>query len=93
MLSAASGPQPRTGCRNGVRPARPVGPGRLKDGSRTAEELAATVGVAAGPLYRVLRALTGIGVFAREADGRFRLNPLAEPLLATGRHRPTDYRD
>ena len=56
----------------------------LKDGPRTAEELAATAGVAPRPLYRVLRALAGLGVFAHEADGRFRLNPLAEPLREGG---------
>jgi O-methyltransferase domain/Dimerisation domain len=52
----------------------------LEDGPRTAEELAATAGVASRPLYRVLRALVGVGVFARDSDGRFRLNPLADPL-------------
>jgi O-methyltransferase domain/Dimerisation domain len=57
---------------------------RLADGPRAAEELAAAAGVTAGPLYRLLRALAGVGVFAREADGRFRLNPLAEPLCAGG---------
>src|SRR5262249_5760616 len=56
----------------------------LKDGPRTAEELAATAGVAPRPLYRVLRALAGLGVFAHEADGRFRLNPPAEPLREGG---------
>jgi hypothetical protein len=40
--------------------------------------------VAPRPLYRVLRALAGVGVFALEADGRLRLNPLAEPLLEGG---------
>src|ERR1700681_1921771 len=43
----------------------------LKDGPRAAEELAAAAGVASGPLYRVLRALAGVGVFAQLADGRF----------------------
>jgi hypothetical protein len=57
---------------------------RLKDGPQTAEELAAAAGVASGPLYRVLRALAGVGVFAQQADGRFRLNPLAEPLREGG---------
>ena len=57
---------------------------RLKDGSRAAEELAAAVGVAPRPLYRVLRALAGVGVFAQQADGRFRLNPLAGPLRGGG---------
>ena len=56
----------------------------LKDGPRTAEELATAAGVAPGPLYRVLRALAGLGVFAHEADGRFRLHPLAEPLREGG---------
>ena len=56
----------------------------LKDGPRTAEELAATAGVVPRPLYRVLRALAGLGVFGHEADGRFRLNPLAEPLREGG---------
>jgi hypothetical protein len=56
----------------------------LRDGPRTAEELAAEAGVAAGPLYRLLRALAGVGVFTRDADGRFRLNPLAEPLREGG---------
>jgi hypothetical protein len=57
---------------------------RLADGPRVAEDLAAEAGVAPRPLYRVLRALAGVGVFAQEADGRFRLNPLAGPLRAGG---------
>jgi O-methyltransferase domain/Dimerisation domain len=57
---------------------------RLKDGPRTAEELAAVAGVAPGPLYRLLRALAGVGVFAQQDGGRFRLNPLAEPLREGG---------
>jgi hypothetical protein len=56
----------------------------LKDGPRAADELAAIAGVAARPLYRVLRALAGVGVFAQQADGCFRLNLLAEPLRAGG---------
>ena len=56
----------------------------LADGPRAAEELAATAGVAPRPLYRLLRALAGVGVFARQADGRFRLNPRAEPLREGG---------
>jgi hypothetical protein len=57
---------------------------RLADGPRAAEELAAAAGVAPGPLYRLLRALAGVGVFDREADGRFRLNPLAKLLREDG---------
>src|SRR5882762_11300129 len=56
----------------------------LEDGPRSAEELAKAAGVAPQPLYRLLRALAGVGVFARDADGRFRLNPLAEPLREGG---------
>jgi O-methyltransferase domain/Dimerisation domain len=57
---------------------------QLKDGPRSAEVLAAAAGVAPRPLYRVLRALAGVGVFAQQADGRFRLNPLADPLRGGG---------
>jgi hypothetical protein len=57
---------------------------QMKDGTRTAAELATATGVASGPLYRVLRALASVGVFAQEADGRFRLNALAEPLREGG---------
>jgi hypothetical protein len=39
---------------------------RLADGPRSAEDLAAEVGVAPRPLYRLLRALAGVGVFAQE---------------------------
>src|ERR1700756_207232 len=56
----------------------------LKDGPQAAEELAAAAGGAPRPLYRVLRALAAVGVFAQETDGRFRLNPLAEPLREGG---------
>jgi hypothetical protein len=56
----------------------------LADGPRPAEGLAQAAGVAPRPLYRLLRALAGVGVFARDADGRFRLNPLAEPLREGG---------
>jgi len=51
---------------------------RLADGPRAAEELAAAAGVAPRPLFRVLRALAGLGIFAQQADGRFRLTPLAD---------------
>jgi hypothetical protein len=52
----------------------------LKDGPRSAEELAQSLGVHARSLYRLLRALAGAGVFAEEADRRFRLTPLSELL-------------
>jgi O-methyltransferase domain/Dimerisation domain len=56
----------------------------LAAGPRSAEELAEAAGVATRPLYRLLRALAGVGVFAQDGDGRFRLNPLAEPLREGG---------
>ena len=47
---------------------------------RTVEEIAAATGAVPRHLYRLLRALAGLGVFAETADGRFTLTPLAEPL-------------
>lgn len=52
----------------------------LRDGPKTAEELAATTGAHPQALYRLLRALASVGVFAEEEDGRFRLTRLAEGL-------------
>jgi hypothetical protein len=56
----------------------------LADSPRSADELAAAAGVTPRPLYRLLRALAGVGVFAQEADGRFRISSLAEPLREDG---------
>jgi hypothetical protein len=53
---------------------------RLADGPRTPAELARDCGVLERPLYRMLRALAGEGVFAENQDGRFSLTPLAELL-------------
>src|SRR5262245_60713533 len=52
----------------------------LKDGRRTAQELAQATGTNPGALYRLLRALASIGIFA-EDQGHFSLTPLAECLL------------
>ena len=54
----------------------------LKDGPRNADELAEATGTHAPTLYRLLRALASVGVFAEsnEHDGRFGLTPLAEYL-------------
>ena len=54
----------------------------LAGGSRTAAELASACGVLERPLYRMLRALAGEGVFVENNDGRFALTPLAELLRA-----------
>jgi SAM-dependent methyltransferase len=54
----------------------------LADGPRTVAELAHAAGAHAPSLSRLLRALAGLGVFAQEADERFRLTPLAQLLRA-----------
>jgi ubiquinone/menaquinone biosynthesis C-methylase UbiE len=52
----------------------------LKDGPRTSAELAAATGTDAPSLYRVMRALASIQVFAEDRNGRFSLTPMAESL-------------
>jgi hypothetical protein len=52
----------------------------LKHGPRTVEELAAAAEVQAPALYRVLRALASVGIFAEAKDKRFKLTPLAVTL-------------
>ncbi len=52
----------------------------LENGPRTAGQLASAAGVRASELYRVLRALASIGVFAETKNGRFKLTPLAATL-------------
>lgn len=53
---------------------------RLAESPRTADELAAATGMNGRALYRILRALASVGVFAERPDGRFELTPLAETL-------------
>jgi hypothetical protein len=52
----------------------------LRDGPRTVAELATTTGTHEDSLYRVLRALSELGLFAEEPAGTFRLNDAAAPL-------------
>jgi O-methyltransferase domain len=52
----------------------------LKDGPLATETLAVAAGVHAPSLYRVLRTLASVGIFAEGADGRFDLTPRAAPL-------------
>lgn len=52
----------------------------LHDQPQSAEELAGATGTHAPSLYRVLRALASVGVFAQDSDNRFRLTPLSETL-------------
>jgi hypothetical protein len=53
----------------------------LRHNARSCAELAPMLGVHAGALYRLLRGLASVGVFAEEAGGRFALTPLAALLL------------
>ena len=52
----------------------------LKDGPKSAQALAQATGTNPRALYRLLRALASISIFAEE-EGRFSLTPLAECLL------------
>jgi hypothetical protein len=52
----------------------------LADGPRTPEDLARQTGTHDRSLFRLLRALASVGVFAEDEQGRFRLTPLAEQL-------------
>ncbi len=52
----------------------------LKDGPRSAEQLASVTHVHAPSLYRLLRALASVGVFADDGANKFSLTPLAECL-------------
>jgi O-methyltransferase domain/Dimerisation domain len=52
----------------------------LEAGPMSTEELAQSTHTHAPSLYRLLRALSSVGVFAEGADGRFGLTPLAEHL-------------
>jgi len=54
----------------------------LKDGPKSSDELAEATSTHAPTLYRLLRALASVGVFAEESDGRFGMTPLAEYLRA-----------
>ena len=52
----------------------------VQDQARTATELAVATSTHAPSLYRVLRALASVGVFAEDDQGRFALTPLAATL-------------
>ncbi len=54
----------------------------LKEGAKSAEELALQTGSHPRSLYRVLRACASVGVFSEDSEKRFTLTPLAEPLLS-----------
>ena len=52
----------------------------VKDRPKTADEIARLTGTHAPSLYRVLRALASVGVFADDGQGRFTQTPLSETL-------------
>jgi hypothetical protein len=52
----------------------------LQQGPLSPELLAQAVGADQQALYRLLRALASLGLFAETAEGAFALTPLAEPL-------------
>ncbi|QDT29192.1 methyltransferase [Gimesia panareensis] len=52
----------------------------LTEGPQTAEQLAVATETHAGALYRVLRALASVGIFAENQQQEFTLTPMAEYL-------------
>lgn len=52
----------------------------LQDGTKSAADLAKATNTHAPSLYRALRALAGMGVFAETESGYFTLTPLADLL-------------
>ena len=55
-------------------------PDLLETGARSVDDLAAAAGAHAPTLYRLLRALAGVGVLDEQDDGRFALTPVGQPL-------------
>jgi DNA-binding IclR family transcriptional regulator len=53
---------------------------RLAEAPKTAAELAQSTASHAHSLYRVMRTLAGMGIFAEDSDHRFSLTPLGEAL-------------
>lgn len=51
-------------------------PSLLVDGPRTSVDLARTTGLHEPSLYRLLRAMTGLGLFSEQPDSRLALGPL-----------------
>ncbi len=53
---------------------------RLRDGPRSADDLARETSSDPRSLFRLLRALASVGVFAEDSGGRFGMTPLADCL-------------
>ena len=54
----------------------------LKDGPKTADELARATGAHAPSLYRLLRTTSALGFFSEDGEKRFSLGPLGEAILS-----------
>ena len=52
----------------------------LKDGPRSADDLAPAIGGHGPSVYRLLRTLAGFGIVSEDADHRFALTPLGDAL-------------
>jgi hypothetical protein len=63
----------------------------LKDGPKTATELAAALSVKADALYRIMRVLAASGVFVLDQDDRFSLNEIGDTLRAASAQSVRDY--
>lgn len=55
-------------------------PDQLRDGAKSAEDLAAATQTNADALFRLLRALASVGIFAEAGPREFALTPLSEAL-------------
>src|SRR5690242_19030210 len=53
----------------------------LKDGPRSSEELARQTKTDPLSLFRLLRTLASVGVFAQNSAGKFEMTPLAQGLI------------
>jgi cyclopropane fatty-acyl-phospholipid synthase-like methyltransferase len=56
----------------------------MASGTRSVEDLADATGTHAGSLYRVMRALAGMGIFHEEENRQFSMTPLGECLKSDG---------
>jgi hypothetical protein len=63
----------------------------LKDGTRTAADIARTVNASEDGIYRLLRALGGVGLFAETRNRRFRLTQLGRLLRRDSSRALGDY--
>jgi hypothetical protein len=59
---------------------------QLADGAKTLQQLAAATATHEPSLYRLLRALTSVGVFRKNSDGQYENSPLSEVLRSDNPH-------